>query len=580
MSATVAETVWYQEDSLSPLTVSKPASFGVGQMLVVVIVQHNNPSAQTDLTTPSGWTFQGALDGTLVDGKVFSYVYTGSDPATWDFPYKSTADVVAGLFRITGADVATPTLVVSTTPATVSSPMDSPSVTPTGTDDLLLALISDICNGTILAATFPSGMTDLGLGEVTGHFMSSRAAYQQLSSGSATGVRTWTSVSPTGVEGGTWTVAVKSAASVALATPGPAVNTPTVRPAPTTPILLRSTLQDPPVLTTRQPIVMPIPAPPTRPGSIALYRSTLADPTPLTTPGPLILASTPRPAPAVVLVLRSSLVDAVLVTAATPQPLIVAAAAPRPATSALVLRGTLADPPVLTTPAPIVVAAPAPPTAGVVALLRSSLVDVIAPTAATPQPLVVGPGAQPATVTPAYLGRSTLADPPILTTSQPYVISQPTRVVPGAVMVLRSSLADAAVAGGQTPGPLVVWPAYKPTPAPPVLLFRSTLADPTPLTTPGPYISTMPAPLQRGQSMLLRGTLADPIVVTGVSTPQPIVLTTHQRRHAGRVLLVAAPVTAACDCITHRPNAGTTTRGSTGTTTRPFTGTTARPCSC
>lgn len=214
MSATVAETVAYSEDSASPLTVSKPASFGAGQMLVVAIVQHNNPSAQSDLVQPSGWSTAGALDGVLVDGKAFYYTYTGSDPASWDFAYKSTADVCAFLFRITSADVSTPTLVVSTTPTTsVSSPMDSPSVTPTGTDDLLLALISDICNGTVLAATVPAGTTDLGLTEVTGHFMSSRAAYQQLSSGSATGVRTWTSVSPTGITGGTWTIAIKSAAS-------------------------------------------------------------------------------------------------------------------------------------------------------------------------------------------------------------------------------------------------------------------------------------------------------------------------------------------------------------------------------
>jgi hypothetical protein len=214
VSATVAETVTYAEDSLSPLTVSKPASFASGQMLVLAMIQHNNPSAQSDLTGPTGWTFQGAFDGTIIDGKVWSYVFTGSDPATWDFPYKSTADVCAFLFRITGADVATPTVVVSTTPtSSVTSPMDSPSVTPTGVDDLLLALISDICNGTILAATVPAGMTDLGLAEVSGHFMSSRAAYQQLASGSATGVRTWTSVSPTGIAGGTWTIAVKSAAS-------------------------------------------------------------------------------------------------------------------------------------------------------------------------------------------------------------------------------------------------------------------------------------------------------------------------------------------------------------------------------
>lgn len=412
MSATVAEIVWYQEDSASPLTVSKPASFGVGQMLVVAIIQHNNPSAQTDLTTPTGWTFQGALDGTLVDGKVFSYVYTGSDPASWDFPYKSTADVVAGLVRITGADVATPTLVVSTTPASVSSPMDSPSVTPTGADDLLLAIISDICNGTVLAATAPSGMTDLGLGEVTGHFMSSRAAYQQLSSGSATGVRTWTSVSPTGIEGGTWTVAIKSAASAgAVVTPGPLVVTTAARTAATTPILLRATLADAPVLTTPQPIVV---------------------------------ARPPRPAPSTVMVLRSA------------------------------------------------------------------------------------------------------ADAPVLTSAQPYIVSRPATVIPGAVMMLRSSLEDAVVATG-TPAPIVVTPAPKMAPVPPILLLRATLADAAQLTTPGPLVvspTVRPVPTA---ALLLRGSLFDQ------TTPGPYIVTHTVRTTVGPVVLLRAPAAPAAAATSAQP---------------------------
>lgn len=301
---------------------------------------------------------------------------------------------------------------------------------------------------------------------------------------------------------------IPGTAGTAVATPGPAVYTTTPPRTTTQPLLLRSTLQDPPVLTTPQPIVMPIPGPPTRPGSIALYRSTLADPTPLTTPGPLILASTPRPAPAVVLVLRSSLVDAVLVTAPTPQPLIVAVAAPRPATSALILRGTLVDPPVLTTPAPIVVAAPAPPTAGVVALLRSSLVDVV------------------------------------VTTS--------------------------------TPQPLVVTPATKAIQQPPVLLLRSSLTDPA---TPGPIVVAATAAPRRGVALLLRSTLADAVTATA-ATPQPIVVATQQPRITGRVLLLTAPgLSAACDCLVHRPNTGTTAYNR-ATTGRPTTGTTARPCTC
>jgi hypothetical protein len=70
------------------------------------------------------------------------------------------------------------------------------------------------------------------------------------------------------------------------------------------------------------------------------------------------------------------------------------------------------------------------------------------------------------------------------------------------------------------------------------------------------------------------------VVVVGQATPQPIVVATPQPRQAGRLLLLHAPVSATCDCTTHRPNTGTTTRASTGTTARPSTGTTTRPCSC
>lgn len=445
MSATVAEIVWYQEDSATPLTVSKPASFGPGQMLVMAFIQHNNPSAQTDLTAPAGWSTAGALDGGTADGKVFYYTYTGSDPASWDFPYRSTADVIGGLLRVTGADITTPAVVAATTPTTsVTSPMDSPSVTPTGADDLLLALISDICNGTILAATVPAGMTDLGLGEVSGHFMSTRAAYQQLSSGSATGPLTWTSVSPTGLTGGTWTIAIKSAAGVTSSTtPEPLVISGASRPAPpAAPILLRSTLQDPPVLTT---------------------------------PGPLVITGS--------------------------RPVII----PRP----LLLRSTLTDPPQLTTPPPYVVTGPVRPNPGGITLIRSSLVDTAVVTGvATPGPYIVGPGSKYAPIPPVLLFRSTLTDPVRETTPGPIVITQTARPAPAQLLMLRSSLADPAPPAAATPGPLLVTTTTALAPGR-VTLIRSALVTAVAvLANPAqPYIVTSQPARARTGVLLLVGTV-------------------------------------------------------------------------
>jgi hypothetical protein len=370
---------------------------------------------------------------------------------------------------------------------------------------------------------------------------------------------------------------IPGSAGGASTTPGPTVvSSLAARPVPPSPILLRSTLQDPPVLTTAQPLVVsrpavvvpgvaavlrsslvdvvaatgstpqPIVVTSTRPVAVPpalVLRATLADPPTLTTPQPVVVTSPARVVPGAVMTLRSSLADAVVVSSAPTQPLIVAPAAGRPPVPPpTIARSTLIDPPVLTTTGPTVIAATPVPAPGVVTLLRSSLVDTVVVSSATPQPLVIVPSPPPAIVTPPYIARSTLADPPVLTTAQP----------------------------------IVVTPAVKPQPRPPILLRSPSLAD---LATPGPIVVTGPVPAQRSTVMLLRSP-QPAVVVVGQATPQPIVVATPQPRQAGRLLLLHAPVSATCDCTTHRPNTGTTTRASTGTTARPSTGTTTRPCSC
>jgi len=256
------------------------------------------------------------------------------------------------------------------------------------------------------------------------------------------------------------------------------------------------------------------------------------------TPGPAIYAPARPPARTTPILLRSTLQDPPVLTSA--QPYIVSAVRPPAPSQAILLRSTLVDPPVLTTPGPIVVAPPTRPPLGVVALLRSSLVDIVT-SATSPQPLVVAPPTRPAAIAPPYVGRSTLADPPVLT----------------------------------TPQPLVVTPTVKQLARPPILL-RSSLLD---LATSGPIVITVqPAP-PRATVLLLRSSLADAVLATA-ATPQPIVVVAQQPPAAGRLLLLAAPPTAACDCLVHRPNTGTVTRGSTGTVTRPNIGVVTRPCSC
>lgn len=51
-------------------------------------------------------------------------------------------------------------------------------------------------------------------------------------------------------------------------------------------------------------------------------------------------------------------------------------------------------------------------------------------------------------------------------------------------------------------------------------------------------------------------------------------------RRAARGRYWPLALESACDCMTHRPNAGTTFWPGAGTTTRPASGTTTRPCTC
>jgi hypothetical protein len=214
MAADVAETVFYPEDSTSPITVTKPAAFASGQILVAVITQH--AGALADMTAPSGWAEEENPFSASGDafGKVFSHPFNAGDPATWDFPYGSGSDVCLALFRITGADTTPVIAVTSTGLGPVTSSSDSPTVTPAGSDDLLICTLANQGGGTVLVETDPSGMTDLGQTQVAGNVQALAAAKQLLASSAPTGVRTWTSITPnTSVNGGTFSIAVKSAAA-------------------------------------------------------------------------------------------------------------------------------------------------------------------------------------------------------------------------------------------------------------------------------------------------------------------------------------------------------------------------------
>lgn len=210
--ADIAEVIYYTGDSTPPLTVLKPANFMPGEILVLVIAHDAIAGGLIDLTGPSGWIDEGNYNNVLggTAGKVWSHVYDSGDPSSWDFGYNNVSSMAAGLVRITGGDT-TPTITVtSASGSDVSGVVDSPSVTPTGINDLLVCALGDICQGNAFSQTDPSGMDNRGQAQLLDLYMAVALASKQLTDGNATGAKTWTAISPQNKPGGTLSIAIKS----------------------------------------------------------------------------------------------------------------------------------------------------------------------------------------------------------------------------------------------------------------------------------------------------------------------------------------------------------------------------------
>lgn len=195
-----------------------------------------------------------------------------------------------------------------------------------------------------------------------------------------------------------------------------------------------------------------------QPNTPIIARSTLQDPPVLTAPAPIVVEGWAgrRGVPNEALIIRASLEVGAEPEQATPAPLVVAA--PRPARaspSPIVLRASLQDPPVLTTPLPVVVSRPRKPAPGFVLVDRGPVADNTAPPASTPTAVVVAAPTKRQLLAPPIVIRATLADPTVETTPAPMVVTSSTRpqVVPA--VISRASLIDPPPAVA-TPAPLLV----------------------------------------------------------------------------------------------------------------------------
>lgn len=203
------ETIFYNEDSASPLTVLKPAGAQVDNLLVLVMSVTDGVLA--DITGAVGWADEGSpVDIAGQRCKVFSHVVGAGDPSSWAFGYNAGSAMAAALFRVSLAD-ATPVIVVtSASTASNGSTMDSPTATPSGMDDINIAIHTNPGAGSLLSYVAPTGLTDLGKTQASSTFQGIAAAFVNLTSSSPTGAQTWTSISPTALACGTFTILIKS----------------------------------------------------------------------------------------------------------------------------------------------------------------------------------------------------------------------------------------------------------------------------------------------------------------------------------------------------------------------------------
>jgi len=204
-----------------------------------------------------------------------------------------------------------------------------------------------------------------------------------------------------------------------------------------------------------------------------------------------------------------------------PRPLVVTAPQPATGQTAILSRGSLVDAPVLTTASPYVAARPAPPSTAVQpTVLRSSLADVVVVASATGSPYVVAAPARPAAVSPPVLLRTAPADQP---SPRPTVVTAPTAVPASTPLVLRSTLVDPPVL--TTASPTVVT-TPSPLPAAAVIVSRApqAAAAVVPAATPSPQVVTATPAVRLATPILLRGVGAPGAAI--FSAPRPRIRTT------------------------------------------------------
>src|SRR6478735_6813500 len=195
--------------------VAKPAGITAGMLLIAVRSSDWDTSANQPL--PTGFT---KLNTASYDGgtnqmhlQIGWKIATGSEPANYSFTVGASSDCVGAILAIDGMD-GTPVIVEGTPIAHTSSTYNAPSVTPNGTDDLLICALTteNGNNATAITLSAPSGMTQQTFAQSGGSWTAMNVS-TLASPSNPTGVKTFGETGTT-THGAGVTISIKSAAPV------------------------------------------------------------------------------------------------------------------------------------------------------------------------------------------------------------------------------------------------------------------------------------------------------------------------------------------------------------------------------
>lgn len=174
------------------ITCNKPTGVEAGDLLIAF--QSADAGTFAAMTTPTGgatWTLLAQQQWTSAEpGTKVWWKVAGSEPASYGFAQSSSDDGVVGIAAIQGAASTTPVFASSSSTVSGTS-VPTPSVTPTGIDDLELRWAAAELPSGATTWTPPAGYSEQ-IDVQSGTLTTASLATKALASGAATGIQNFT----------------------------------------------------------------------------------------------------------------------------------------------------------------------------------------------------------------------------------------------------------------------------------------------------------------------------------------------------------------------------------------------------